>query len=276
MEREYSKKICFLRITMLKSVIMKRNRINAERVVSVVGFLFLLAATILGIYLNGDEKSIIEKVADTSIVIPVVHGICALIIFISIFIQKDILIITVLLIESTLTILTKYEQLGIFFFYAVILLILCKGSHTRKNKISISILFCIHFITILLTYTHGWHHTFIDLGNSLLCMVFYFWIYILMKEKMSACLPKNIVENEIIINKEPGAVINLSEYNLNERQRTFVLANLNDNLSYSEISEKYFVSVSTVKKVFAEVFRIFNVSKLDELRILLRRYKVIE
>lgn len=255
---------------------MKRNKINVERVVSVFGFLFLIAATILGFFLDGDKNSIIEKVADTTIVIPAVHGICALIIFISIFVQKDVFLISTLMIESTLTILTKYEQLGIFFFYAIILLILCKGNRGRKNKILITVLFCIHFSTILLTYTHGWHHTIIDLFNSVFCMLFYFWLYLLIKERMSAFLPKSIVENQTVNAKEPGAMIKLSDYNLNERQRNFVLANLNENLSYAEISEKYFVSVSTVKKVFAEVFRIFNVSKLDELRILLLRYKVVE
>ena len=47
-------------------------------------------------------------------------------------------------------------------------------------------------------------------------------------------------------------------------------------MSYKEISEKYYVSISTVKKIFAEVFKIFNVSNIEELRILLLQYQVKE
>ena len=55
---------------------MDRNRINSGRVVAVVGFVFLLTATIISILLDGDPNSIIEKIAPTAIVIPIVHGIC--------------------------------------------------------------------------------------------------------------------------------------------------------------------------------------------------------
>ena len=77
-------------------------------------------------------------------------------------------------------------------------------------------------------------------------------------------------------NQKPGTAISLSDFKLSERQINFVLANLHRNLSYKEISEEYFVSVSTVKKEFAEVYKVFNVSKLEELRILLLQYQIEE
>ena len=254
---------------------MFEKKINYERVVSVVGFFFILGATVFSLFLNGDPESIIQKVADTKIVIPVVHIICALATLVLVISYRDVLLISILMTESTLTILTRYEQLGTFFFYAVILLILLKGSFSKKNIITISILFVVHIVTLLLTYPHGWDHTFIAFGNSAFNLVFYIWIYILLKQKFSSCLPPNIVENKTIINKEPGSTIRLADYKLTERQYQFVLENINNNLSYNEISEKYFVSLSTVKKVFAEVFRIFNVTKIEELRQLLHQYKVV-
>jgi len=53
-----------------------------------------------------------------------------------------------------------------------------------------------------------------------------------------------------------------------------ILDNIQNNLSYKQLSEKYFVSVSTVKKDFSEVFQVFEVTKLEELHLLLLRYQV--
>ena len=51
---------------------------------------------------------------------------------------------------------------------------------------------------------------------------------------------------------------------------------MRNKLSYKELSEKYFVSISTVKKIFADIFKIFNVSNIEELRLLLLQYQVEE
>lgn len=255
---------------------MDRNRINSERVVAVVGFLFLLVATIMSILLNGDPNSIIEKIAPTAIVIPVVHGICLLLTVICIIKPNPSLMITIFLSESELTILTNYEELGIFFFYAALILVLCKDILSNKKKYYVYVLFFFHIITLALTYTHGVKYTLIDIGYSLFCFAFYLWIYSILKAKFSCIIPQNVRENTTIIGKPAGAVISLSDYNLNERQSTFVIENIRNKLSYKEISEKYFVSISTVKKIFAEVFKIFEVSNIEELRILLLQYQVKE
>ena len=105
---------------------MDRNRINSGRVVAVVGFVFLLTATIISILLDGDPNSIIEKIAPTAIVIPIVHGICLILTIVCIIKPSPFIMVSILLLESELTILTNYEELGIFFFYAALILILCK------------------------------------------------------------------------------------------------------------------------------------------------------
>lgn len=116
----------------------------------------------------------------------------------------------------------------------------------------------------------------VAMGYSMFCMAFYLWIYSVLKAKLSCLFPKNVRENNTIIRKPAGASISLSDYNLNERQRLFVIENIHNKMSYKEISEKYFVSISTVKKIFAEVFKIFEVSNIEELRILLLQYQVTE
>ena len=254
---------------------MKRNRIGSERVAAVVGFVFILAAALVSLLLfHGDPKSIIEKVAPTRIVIPAVHFTCVLLAILYLFTVKPLLMVSILLIESELTILTSYEELGIFFFYAAIILLMCSEILESKSKKPIIILFVVHLITLSLTFTHGIQYVIIDIGYSTFCFAFYFWIYNILKAKFSCFIPKNVRENTTIVGKQAGSVIRLSEYNLNERQASFVLENLYNKMSYKEISEKYFVSISTVKKIFADVFKIFNVANIEELRILLLQYQV--
>ena len=184
--------------------------------------------------------------------------------------------ISIFIIESELTILTNYEELGIFFFYASLILILCKDLIKDKPRKKIILLFVLHLITLMLTYTHGIKYMLVDISYSVFCFAFYLWIYYSLKSKLSCLFPQNVRENNTIIGKPAGSTISLSDYNLNERQRNFVIENVHNKLSYKEISEKYFVSISTVKKIFAEVFKIFNVSNIEELRILLLQYQVKE
>ena len=255
---------------------MNKNRISSERVVAVVGLVFLLVAGIISVLLNGDPKSIIEKIAPTNIVIPVVHFLCVGLAIVLLITKNLYFMIAIFLLESELTILTHYEQLGIFFFYAALILILCKDLVKNKPRKKIFILFLLHLITIVLSYTHGTIYMLINISYSVFCFAFYIWIYYALKAKLSCLFPQNVRDNNTIIGKPAGSTISLSDYNLNERQRNFVIENIHNKLSYKEISEKYFVSISTVKKIFAEVFKIFNVSNIEELRILLLQYQVKE
>lgn len=254
---------------------MKSNLIIYERVVSVIGFIFLVIAALLAYFLfDGDRLSVIEKIADSRIVITLVHSICALIIFSTIFKQNNISLISVLVIESVLTILTDYEHLGIFLFDAALILIISKNMFLTKRKIIFYSLGILHVLSLAGTYTHGIRYTIIAFGTSIFTLAFYIWIYIILKSKFASYIPKSVIENQIFVTKKPGQKLSLSDYNLTDRHKTFILENINNNLSYKELSEKYNVSISTVKKDFSEVYKIFNVSKLEELRILLLRYQV--
>lgn len=255
---------------------MDNRRLNPERVVSVVGFCFLLVASITSLLLDGDRNSILEKLADTSILIPCVHFFCVAWCFIMLIKPSDVSFICILTIESVLTILTNYDQLGIFFFYSSIILILSKGFLNKSGKTGrlVVALSIVHVLALLGTYPHGWTKTVIAISSSAFSCVFYLWIYFILKAKLSCFIPNNVANNDVLNGKQPGSRIKLSDYSLTERQITFVLENVHNNLSYKDISDKYNVSVSLVKKVFSEVYKVFNVSKLEELRILLLQYQI--
>ena len=111
------------------------------------------------------------------------------------------------------------------------------------------------------------------LANSFFYAAFFYWIYDILRAKLSCFLPAE-TKNNSIIKEKPGEQLHLSDYNLSERQVNFILDNLHKNSSYKELSETYFVSLSTVKKEFSELYRIFNVTKLEELRLLLLQFQV--
>ena len=255
---------------------MSRNRISSERVVAVVGLVFLLVAAVTSLLYDGAPGSILEYIVDTSILIPVVHFLCVGLTIILIIKPNSYLLVSILLIESELTILTNFEELGIFFFYAAVIYMLCTDIVKNKSKKPIVFMFVLHLITLLGTYTHGIKLMLIDFGYSIFCFAFYMWVYSLLKVKLSCLFPKNVRENTTIVGKPAGSIIRLSDYNLNERQRTFLMEHLHNKLSYRDLSEKYFVSLSTVKKIFADIFKIFNVSNIEELRLLLLQYQVEE
>ena len=162
---------------------MNKNRLSSERVVAVIGFVFLLVAAIVSLSLNGAQTSVIEKIAPTKIVIPTVHFICVALALVFIINTNIYIMISIFIIESELTILTNYEELGIFFFYASLILILCKDLIKDKPRKKIIWLFVLHLITLMLTYTHGIKYMLVDISYSVFCFAFYLWIYYSLKSK---------------------------------------------------------------------------------------------
>lgn len=250
---------------------MKRNRINIERVVSIVSFLYLVMAFYGSYKMNGDVKSIIPN---SKIVICTVHAICSILALFCVIKPIIYIQIFILFTESCLTILTDYEILGIFFYYCAVILLLCKGLFTKKADIHATILFILHIITILLMYPHGLIKTLIALASSVFFLVFYMWIYEILKAKFFSFIPENVRNNSVLVNKQPGSELHLSSYNLTERQIEFTICYMKNNYTYTQISKFYNVSLSTVKKDFAVIFKIFNVTKLEELHILLLQFQI--
>ena len=253
---------------------MGSRLLKTERIVSFIGFIFLLAAFICTLFLNGDKNSIINIFIDSKILWIVVHSICAILCLFTFFKPNFRLFSIILFIESNTTILTNFEHLGIFFFYGMIALELISGYLKNKGKYLIIIQFIIHLICIILIYPHGLPRVIIALCTSFFYLTFFTWLYQLVKIKFSCLIPASITLNSVLKNKQVGSTISLSKYGLTERQINLTLDYINLKLSYKDLSEKYNMSVSTVKKDFSEIFKIFGVTKIEDLLILLLQYQI--
>ena len=253
---------------------MQDNKLINERVVSAIGFCFLVIASITAFLNDGDQNSILEFLCPSKNIIFVTHVICSCYAFFLIFKPSDVGYVIIMMVESVLTMITSYEQLGTFFFYASLILIICKDLAGNKMGKIIPVLIVIHVLSILLTFTHGLKVTFLSIASSAYSFIFYLWIYKYLKAKLSCFWPKTVTNNEVLKDVKAGNTIKLSSYNLNERQITFLLENLYNNLSYKELSSKYYVSVSTVKRTFMDICKVFKVNNLEELRFLLLQYQI--
>ena len=255
---------------------MSKKIFSIERVVAITGFLFLLIAFISSFYVQPDENSILKYVTDTQTVVHIVHGVCAFLCFLLIFKPITVGFCFLMFVESILNILTTYEQLGIFFFYSYITLAITKGLFEKHTETKIVVSFIVHFAAIILVFTHGWPVVFISLGTTVFFMVFYIWIYKILKEQFSCFIPKKISDNSVLATEIKGSVISLAKYGLTGRQISLTLDYIYKQTSYKKLSEEYGLSISLVKKEFSEIFKIFEVTKIEELKMLLLQYQVTE
>lgn len=255
---------------------MSKKIFSIERVVAIIGFLFLLIAFISSFYVQPDENSILKYVTDTQTVVHIVHGVCAFLCFLLIFKPITVGFCFLMFVESILNILTTYEQLGIFFFYSYITLAITKGLFEKHTRTKIVVSFIVHIAAIILVFTHGWPVVFISLGTTVFFMVFYIWIYKILKEQFSCFIPKKISDNSVLATEIKGSVISLAKYGLTGRQISLTLDYIYKQTSYKKLSEEYGLSISLVKKEFSEIFKTFEVTKIEELKMLLLQYQVTE
>ena len=248
---------------------MRSFRINPERVFTIFSSIFLFVAFYSSLHLELRVATFIPS----QTVVSVIHAVSFVISLVILFYPAIYLQVIVLLAESVLTTMTGYMPLGIFLFYAIIILMFAKGQLKQKPFASVCPIVIIHIAAIISTYKQSWHFVALGLSSTLFYGAFFYLIYDILKAKLSCYLPSNSMNNTVIKEKI-GEALHLSDYNLSERQTNFVLDNLHENCSYKDLSEKYFVSLSTVKKEFSEIFRIFDVKKLEELHILLLQYQV--
>ena len=255
---------------------MSKNHFFIERIIALTGFLFLLIAFISSFVVQEDPYSILQYISKTQTIVHFVHGSSALLCFVLIFIPNTMAFLFVLYIESVLNILTSYEQLGIVFFYFYIILGITKGYFTKHFKTYITISFSIHFLAIIFVFPHGWANVFISLGTSIFLLVFYLWIYKILKEQFSCFIPNTVTNKLVLANVIQGDVVSLSKYGLTGRQVSLVLDYIYKQTSYKELGEKYGLGLSTIKREFSIIFKIFGVSKIEDLKMLLLQYQITE
>lgn len=253
---------------------MKERRLVMGRVINIVCFIYAvtMAVLCLSMLFANTVPAFFPWYAVYTI--PTVHIIVSIIIFILIFKENMIIKFLLFQIESWVAIYTGFEEIGMFLFYASIFTLYLFYFTDKKDFKHVIICFLFHLFFLIINPATNIATKVVNIASSIFMMIMFMYFYEVLKNKFSSFIPKAVTLNSNISDKVPGDTIKLSEYNLTERQISFVYDNIIENLTYNDLVEKYFVSLSTVKKEFADVYKIFGVTKLSELQILLLQYKI--
>ena len=251
----------------------KTKFFTEERILSLGGCITLSVAAIISFILDAETKTILPY---SRIIIPIVNTISAFsALMYFIFPQKKLIAYLIMLVQGIFTMITGYETLGIFLFTALAILAFCNGDLRKSFWLKIAIFFPIWFLSLLGVIPFGLHRFILAFTESILFITFYFCIYKKLAKLLAPISPVFSTIKEIKIQlPEPGSKVFLCDYDLNERQRKFIFDNLNLKSNYHELSEKYYVSISTVKKEMVDAFDKIGVRNLEELRLLLTQYDV--
>ena len=183
--------------------------------------------------------------------------------------------IGILLVQSFITKWTGYGALGLLFYIVMIVMLFGYGFFRTHIHIKTIIVSAIWLIWIPGALPFGKDYFFLAFATLLFILVFCRLVYEYFKDLLAPLLPSQSSEAKIKL-PQIGGTIKLTECGLSERQVKLLFDFINYNSTYKELSDKYFISVSTVKKDMAEVLKIFGVKNNDELRQLLSQYTLMQ
>lgn len=137
---------------------------------------------------------------------------------------------------------------------------------------------CILWILLLTTLIpFGIDRFIFAFAVSIFMTAAFIYIYFLLFKKFSFLLLREKSTNfqKRISNLLPGSILDLSNFNLSERQTKCLVECVCNSLSYKQIAEKIFISESVIKKEMQNIFEIFDVENKEQLKILLAPYKLV-
>lgn len=250
---------------------MKKQWFTLERFLSLIVFLYL---AIILIVTNSLPLKNNSEIPYLGFVIQICHIVFLILAVINFIHPIKLIPILCFVLESFIAIISGLEYLAVFMFHSALILVYLDDLFEHKLNKKIIFMIIIHLCSMALLYPQGWIKILITLSYSIFTFLFYLIVFNIIRQKVLKFYPSVVTENTIIKEIKVGKTINLSKYSLTNRQIDFILENIKNNLNYREISAKYKVSVSTVKKEFVEIFKIFNITKLEELRMLLMQFDI--
>lgn len=253
---------------------MKEHELVMGRVINIFSLIYAITMSIVCIVMQ--IKDIVPEHFGpiALIVIPAIHIITSIVLLYLVFVDHLFIKFALFQIESCVAIYTGFEAIGMFLFYSSIFLLYIFYFSATKDFYHVIGFFIIHIIFLVIEPSADFSTKIVNIPATIFMLLMFIYFYDILQHKFSSFIPKAITLNSNIKDKKPGDVIKLSDYNLSERQINFIYDFIIFNLSYNDLSEKYFVSLSTVKKEFSDSYKILGVTKLSELKILLLQFKI--
>lgn len=243
-----------------------------KRLMLSFAFLFLSVAAFIALFLGDFTDNILPF---ARYIVPVAHiTSCLLTLYSFIFINSkssNYVQIILLFIESTVTLLTGFEFLGLLLYSSILILGYCYGFLKDHAGLKIHILVVYWFGILFGLFPTKKIMFAIVFVASLYIIFFYLFVLYSLEVKFSTYIPAEAKHNSSL--PKAGEILELSKLDISDRDRQIILC-LCEGMSYQEISGKIFYSVSTVKKDVLALCEFFKVKNVSELKMLLFQYRI--
>lgn len=250
---------------------MKKSFISAERLMYFFGAIVLIIATIMNLNTRIEFRSIIPY---TKYVEATINSICALLCIILIFKPNFRKLAYILFaVEATCTTLIGFAGIGTMLLMFLVLSLFTDGFFKTKLKIKVPIMLTWWALVIIGVYPpFKLRGALFALALTLFYIAIMFTTYDRLKDRLSYLLPNPEESNTKVKLPSRGSILSLSKYGLSKRQIKFLMLCIDKDLTYEEIAEQNFISVSVVKKEMAFCCKTFGVRNKENLRLLLLQY----
>ncbi|MBP5520635.1 MAG: helix-turn-helix transcriptional regulator [Treponema sp.] len=240
------------------------------------GFIILFIASYFNIF-KQDEWIGLTIIPYPKYVIPILDIASTLFtICIVIFPKKHFSLYPVLFVQAILTSLTGYEQLGIFLFSVLIVLIYLNGSfYCKKQNLLIILLYVFYSVVLLGVIRYGKQRFYIAIGYTYFIAAAFNYLFMVYRQKLTSLLP--LIHQELYLSKDiqlpkSGEIMHLSKYKITERQKIILYEAVAKNKTYGEIALKNNLSLSLVKKEMTNIMQYFGCKNIDSLKIVLSQF----
>lgn len=255
---------------------MFKNNYLPTKILSIGAILILSAATFCSVYFgfSSNNPSILPNF---EIIVPLVNFV-SLLLAITAFFFPTIYILQyfILIIQSIITIFTGYEFVGCFLFNLFIILFYIHSNISKKKFVlTITLLYFVFLISLIASIPYGIIRFIMALSFSLF-ISFSFWSLILLIQSKYTNV-KAIINQALYISPKiqlppRGEILYFSNFDLTERQKDILFEVLAKNRSYGEVSNKFNLSLSLVKKEISSSFCYFGCKNINSLRLIFSQF----
>lgn len=241
-----------------------------EKIMLLSTFLLLLIVTIFSIF----NCELYSRISFLFVLIPIVNFACTILCAILFFIKENYYLQSLILfVQSITSTFLGHEVIGAILFSSLFVLLLINNFFLEKKKTKIMLIVSCSLFLILTLIPFSVQEFLLILLMSFFVVGFYYYVYIELEEKLIHFQPlKSSSLQETLGLPEKGGNITLTEFGLTERQEKLVKDYIDTRASYKELSKKYYISISTVKKDMKAVFNLLRVRDINELYLLLSQY----
>lgn len=249
------------------------SKSTSEKIMFISALLILLTSTYMNDIDNITQSTIIPYPSTT---IRIINGFFTILWLINFFLKKTYPIqVAILYIEGIVTLLIDFKVLGTFLYSAVFVVLFCNKFFIKNTGKKLLFLCSSWFLAVFSLIPFGLDRFIFTMLITFFFSGFYFHIYKLLESKLSIFIPVKADKTKTIQLPNRGCELNLSDYDLSERQIKILKEYVSQKSSYKEIAEKFFYSISTVKKDMTTIFSIFGVKNKNDLYFLLSQYKIL-